>query len=377
MNDYSPNRATIVDGRVVRDEQSQLSSHRNCFSWRRFLFVLAVCSAMIVTNPSNEVYEHAEEALERITHPLKSTTKTRRKKRASDWALHNILDPPISVTNYGLFTVEERHTAVTFLGLKKASWSCPFFDETWGPFCNAAANHFCHGRPLWYDPQSYAYTAHRALCFLIILAAILCFCCREGTLPFSEPLLVTIYNSVGRNHFSLFALALDLFNAGQFVYPALIQMEKVIPTLQEGRFAKHLHLPNYIDFILYDIILVLFVGGGCNAFGTFWTKQTCRGLDATVAASVAYCTAFTTLQSTTTQKITPQTIFWSYLPLTALLGGHSNVIAWLLAGMAGYMLGQYHFENQDLWLAVKQTVLPSLDDILSDLRELMRGTRMR
>ena len=81
----------------------------------------------------------------------------------------------------------------------------------------------CHGGPLLYHAQSYAYTAHRCICFLLIAVSMLSFCyC--GHLPTSitkEPVLRALLTSLCRNHFSVVSLGLDLFNASMFVYPAL------------------------------------------------------------------------------------------------------------------------------------------------------------
>ena len=55
--------------------------------------------------------------------------------------------------------------------------------------------------------------------------------------------------------------------------------------------------------------------------------------------------------------LSPQTTFWTYIPMTAMMGGSATyVVAWVLAGMAGAMLGQYHVDNQNWLLATKEMI---------------------
>ena len=249
------NRARVVDGHVLRDGGGSSASN---FSFYRFLLLALLGALLVITNPANDMKDKATNMVDGLVQQVqgkKHDTHHGRQSDLSDWAWQAVLDPPLSVTNYGLFTVEDRHTRVVFSGLTQ-SWSCSYFDDRMGDFCNALgrlaigcmhaeelattryrpfsshqlhcmfpapAKHMCHGGPLLYNVQSYAYTAHRTICFLLISAALLSFCyC--GHLPASitsEPLLRAVLTSFGRNHFSLVSLGLDLFNASMFVYPAL------------------------------------------------------------------------------------------------------------------------------------------------------------
>ena len=134
----------------------------------------------------------------------------------------------------------------------------------------------------------------------------------------------------------------------------------MIPTLQEGAVASDLGLPAYYDFIFYATLLVLFLGGGSNALTNyFFSKAPCFGFDSTVAAAVAYCRALQasafSFGATNGLAISPQTVFWAYLPVTALLGGSpSHAVSWLMAGMFGMMLGEYHVDNRNWLLAIQQ-----------------------
>ena len=143
-------------------------------------------------------------------------------------------------------------------------------------------------------------------------------------------------------------------------WPLPVRLEQVVPTLQEGAFASDLGLPSYYDFIFYAIVLVLFLGGGSNVLANFFfPKDPCFGFDSTVAAALAYCRALQTspfsFGAAGGLAISPQTVFWAYLPVTALLGGSpSHAVSWLLAGMFGMMLGEYHADHRNWFLAFQQ-----------------------
>jgi hypothetical protein len=143
------------------------------------------------------------------------------------------------------------------------------------------------------------------------------------------------------------------------VYPALVRMERIVPTLHDGRLSTAIGVPEWVDFVFYAIVLVLFLGGGSNSLANyFFSKDPCFGFDSTVAASVAYCSAIPSFilpfDGGNMGIFTPQTVFWGYLPVTALLGGSpSHAAAWLIAGSMGFMLAQYHAENQSVLLAFK------------------------
>jgi hypothetical protein len=195
------NRPRMVDGQIVRD-----SSLQSTFSFRRFLLVLVVTCTLIITNPANQLYDRAMEVVDKVAGNQRT-----RQRELSDWTWNKLMDPSIVVTNYGVFTVEERHAKVVISALTK-SWSCPYFDSRKGSFCSALAKNLCHGNPLLYHPKSYAYTVHRTICFLLVATALLAFCCR-GTIPTSltsEPFLRAILTCLSRNHFSFLSLAMDL-----------------------------------------------------------------------------------------------------------------------------------------------------------------------
>lgn len=102
------------------------------FSSRRFLLVAILASVLIVTNPANELRHKMEDAVDKVLN-RKNTT---RQRDHSEWTWNKMLDPPVSVTNFGLFSVEERTTKIEFLGLTQ-KWSCPYYNGQMGSFCSA------------------------------------------------------------------------------------------------------------------------------------------------------------------------------------------------------------------------------------------------
>ena len=124
------NRARVVDGHIRRDNHIQSN-----FSIRRLLIVVVLASLLIITNPANELRDRTVDAANRLLERLGRESHTGQKDQ-SDWAWKKMLDPPISVTNYGILTVEERHSKVDFL-LLTTTWSCSYFDARVGSFCSA------------------------------------------------------------------------------------------------------------------------------------------------------------------------------------------------------------------------------------------------
>jgi len=155
-------------------------------------------------------------------------------------------------------------------------------------------------------------------------------------------------------------------------------MEKVIPTLGDGRVASGLGLPPYCDFVFYAIVLVIFVGGGSNAMANnIYKQEPCYGFDSTVAAAVAYCHAFAssplgafdTKTAGLVSKWSLSTVFWGFLPVTALLGGSpSHVASWIFGGMLGFMLGQHHLDNQNWVMTAKNIFESTWSNILASVR---------
>jgi len=246
----TPAPARIVNGHVIRDGGGGASYYYHCndgFSFKRFFFVLLMTATLVITNPANELIlpKHKKIVLQTIfpnnNRAATTTTTTSAKAKAkatrlqesfNDWH-HTFLDPPLSLTNYGIFAVEERSTKMVFLFAIDQTWSCHYYSDHYGKLCTLLSDQLCHGGPLLLllpplhyrhgNTVDYAYTAHRCICLGLIVTALLAFC-YGGQFPptsASEPIIRAILTSFGRSQFSLISLGLDLMNAGLFVYPAL------------------------------------------------------------------------------------------------------------------------------------------------------------
>jgi hypothetical protein len=110
----------IIDGEIVRDPR-RTRSPLHYFSRARFLAVFGVCLVLAISNPGNEHVFGNLSVLGAQKSPLSNGSTNKR-----------FLQP--SVTNYGIFSIEERFDAVLVSGLLQ-SWTCPYYDRELGPFC--------------------------------------------------------------------------------------------------------------------------------------------------------------------------------------------------------------------------------------------------
>ena len=65
-----------------------------------------------------------------------------------------------------------------FLG---ESWACRYDDRDIGFVCDALAPHLTHGKPVLWDDKDPVHTAHRVICWALIVSAAMSFC---STSPF-------------------------------------------------------------------------------------------------------------------------------------------------------------------------------------------------
>jgi hypothetical protein len=110
----------IVDGEIVRDQRRTQSS-LHYFSRPRFLTAFGVCLVLAISNPANEHVFGNLPVLGAKKSPLSNSSTNKR-----------FLKP--RVTNYGIFSIEERFDAVLVSGLLQ-SWTCSYYDRDLGPLC--------------------------------------------------------------------------------------------------------------------------------------------------------------------------------------------------------------------------------------------------
>lgn len=128
----------IVDGEIVRDPR-RTRSPLYYFSRSRFLTVLGVCLVLAVSNPANEHVFGNLSVLGAQKRPLSNGNTNKR-----------FLQP--RVTNYALFSIEERFDAVLVSGLLQ-SWTCSYYDRDLGPLCEVIGKETTLVLQTWHDPQ--------------------------------------------------------------------------------------------------------------------------------------------------------------------------------------------------------------------------------
>jgi hypothetical protein len=118
-------RPTIVGGITGGSHQNGRGHH---FNFTRLWLVLSVIFVLALTNPANEVFFRA------LVHlPKRRPSGTRAQSSTSGTKRTTFFQP--RVTNYGLFSVEEKIGAVTIRGLG-SSWVCPHGDAELAPLCD-------------------------------------------------------------------------------------------------------------------------------------------------------------------------------------------------------------------------------------------------
>lgn len=131
------------------------------------------------------------------------------------------------------------------------------------------------------------------------------------------------------------------------IYPALQDMDRMISTL---KWQDHIGgNPNW-TFAFGVVVLVLVIGGGANSIASLCVGRYTYGWGPIVAASLAYSCAVGRLIVFRfgAWPVIPLYAFWTRFAST-LFRNVGGGIAWLLAGLAGFMLGEYHQGRQTTW----------------------------
>ena len=353
----------IVDGRIERGRSHWRDVIRSLFeelSWQRVLFLMVVAGAFILSNPAN----YPLGKFLQVTHPAVVVGP----RITSWWAksfsslLFREKESSRMVTNYLFFSVQETHHALVFMFLQD-SWPCRYDDIEIGFLCDFLTPHLSHGKPVlvsWdgeeiMDP---AHTAHRSICWALILSAAISFCftSNHSSSPFllggrvwNNPFLDSVCSIFYRPH-----LLYDLLHANVVVYPALLEMYRILPQLRAGAFLST-GRPD-VDYALSVILLVIVIGGGANYISSvliLGNKDKIYGFSSVVAASMAYTQRISVIGAPLLLRLgdirlTTTDLYWAELGLLLLKANRrslSTMIAWLVAGLLGSALAKYHLEN--------------------------------
>jgi hypothetical protein len=113
----------VHNGQIVRDPSFIRTPFWKFIVWKRVAFIFLPVFILWLTNPANQ------HVLERTTFLFSSPPP----KASSKW-----LTP--RVTNYGIFSLEEKLDGVVVYGLH-LSWLCSFNDPKIGPLCETIGMH--------------------------------------------------------------------------------------------------------------------------------------------------------------------------------------------------------------------------------------------
>lgn len=336
--------AYIVNGRIERGGAKSLFGVRTqsfqFFSWGRFLFLVGAVGILVATNPANL----------QLFRPKKDLPP-----RSSSFTFNSLFGLyEEQTTNYLFFAVKETPQSLIFMVLGE-SWNCRYDDSDIGPCCLHFSEVTSHGKPVLWDPSDVVHTVHRTICFSLILSAAIAFCFPNapGGRLFDNPFLDCLFSVFYQPN-----LLYDIMHANLALYPALIEMRRILPLLRPG--STWSRDDSDVDFALWTILLVMGIGGGSNWIAAqLLAREDCiAGFSTVVAASLAYCHRTEVFTSPLSflfeglRQVSAADVFWTELVVLLLRGSRNSfsmATAWLIGGFLGSSLAKYHLENIVVW----------------------------
>ena len=353
-------------GSLVRDGRKRYE-----FSRPRLAFAAALITTLLVTNPANRLLQDWRLPLPSRgsnEEPLYSSLSS------SSWlhqsastlldgvlsSLQSTMDGPRRQTNYWLFSL--RNDAYDGIYLQTLSMDVPLcrYDGDRGlldPACGWIEDTFCHG--LVFDVRSNRpFAAHRMLEALLLASALLAWCLKPGwwpTEPCSKRPLATLASILWFP-----SILEDLVSCNLLVYPALQIMDRILSTsASNNNVATN-------RFYLSAFGLIFGIGGLSNWIATIMSKRGNFGLHGSIAASLGYLmscqpnkllmryfgiicnmTASDILLAVTAIGLI-DALLGVQLPMMGRIGRH-NVMAWMVGGVLGNLMGQFQVENYTAW----------------------------
>ena len=407
MTNTRSGRAHVYEGGVLsRDGDPLMATHRSYrtplwkfVEWNRVAWILIPSLILFVTNPGNRI-------LPPIISQFIDTWDLEFSPSFVVWWKHMEWIGSPSITNYGLFSLEEgiEGVGLSFF-LFRSDMICPFYDANIGPFCGRIADSMCHRKPffLWeYPPVKHyfsnlwdhgfaasdllttiadfgaalaidrVFVVHRFLCFMLVGSVVWNHCC-----PRFPPLTYLIFGTTGYNFLllkvsrdlwtSLFAsssLIRDLIYQNAFVYPALVEIDRMVPKLKIASWLVRPTGNETADYLFALLILVVLLGGGSNLLAAkiVGTGRRIVGYSCVCAVALGYLIRINSGGSggilTTFQRrdVSYVHAFWSNVAW--IFVGHYDywyprLVLWLLAGFAGAIFAEFHLEYVDSMFVVK------------------------
>lgn len=330
-----------MSGYINRDGEilNQRSVKIRDFSLTRLLRISILIFAFFVTNPSNvSMFRSTESKSQRHVSLSWSNWKKR------------IYGERISSTNFGVLSLVKSSKGVEMLILNQNIPLCSNYGD-FQEVCHWISRNICHELKMF---RSKPFTAYRIIQIVKVTSFILQSCYPHGSLiPSASP------HNLLRSIWSLFdqpTFLTDILRLNYFVYPCLELMERVTisGTITSSESSLHFNI---------FVLLFFIIGALGNMTGAYFTQESIRGLDGTVAAFLGYISA-----------VKPRTVILEYftIPFTAgdilfftftftlgfnLLGlkplfGKWKMgvcISWLFGGLLGHVIAERQLHFYKLW----------------------------
>jgi len=271
-------------------------------------------------------------------------------------SVQSVVDGKLT-TNYVLFSLRNvAYEGIYIQALWNDSLLCRYDGNgRFDPLCSWVEDHFCHG--MSFDRFNRPFAAHRMLEFLLIASAVSMWCMKPGWWP-PEP--------CWKRPVATFASILwfpsiieDLIACNMFIYPSLVKIDRLVSltAASEGVATRR--------FYLSAVALLFGIGGLTNLVATLMMRNSNFGMHGATAASLGY------LLATAPNKVIIRymgvinmyasdvlmaiaviglidSLFSIRLPVFGRSGRHS-VLAWMLGGVVGNMMGQFQLDRYTAW----------------------------
>jgi len=262
------------------------------------------------------------------------------------------------LTNYVLFSLDKSDRDGVYIRmLHQKIRLCSYdFDDPFGEVCDWIADNMCHGMTLFH-PKNRPFTAHRITAYIIITFMILSMCSSYG---YIQP-VASVYNLQHRPISILLSVIPTRFSLETFfylnfyIYPYFVLLDKVIssPLLESDKY-----------YYGYSIFLFFGIGSSVNLISSMLSDRGFHGMHGVVAAALGYINRMSPsreiIKCLDFVSLTASEILFAYFIVCILdasftsfgkLVGSSHgyyakfILPWVLGGMAGSMLAEYHLKH--------------------------------
>jgi len=329
-----------------------------------------------------------------VTNPANGILPCYLSYSSSDW----MIGRP-GVTNYGFFSLEQSIEGVSAAGLlTRSDVICPFYDPVIGTFCGSLADSLCHRKPFFpweYPPweryfrrlrkhgfgglgdlmdtasdflaalaSDRVHVVHRCICAILIGSVLWKYCCpwfpswrfylsvNEGRTDLLLPL--RMWNDLWDSVFSRSNLFRDLLYQNLYVYPALAEVNRIVPKLRMTSWLVRPTGDETADYAIAVAILVVICGGGSNRLASriVGGGRSLVGFSTVGAVGLGYVVRSagrsTILATFRRHDVGYAHAFWSqaaWIVIGNQDDWYPHLLVWMVAGLAGAVFAEFHFEH--------------------------------